>query len=182
MHVIMVEVETSCVANSGADLQWREFAVEGICTLPRAAVRSPGTNHPSCTPPALLKILSSASTFYVFECLPLSKEPQTWNIATNHVTIFHSPFSSFTLHPPLKALFGLKPFVAPARRNLSLHCVFSTVFDHGRLSTVFYAVFTAGTFQQCILYFIFCSEFPAQAFVFRASILCQIIFHSPCSK
>ena len=136
-------------------------------------------------PPLLHTPSTSENSFIGINILCFWMPPfiQSHKLETlQQITSQYSPYSSFTLHSALKALFGLKPFVAPARRNLSLHCVFSTVFDHGRLSTVFYAVFTAGTFQQCILYFIFCSEFPAQAFVFRASILCQIIFHSPCSK
>ena len=44
------------------------------------------------------------------------------------VTIFYSPY--FIHPPPLKALFGLNPFVPLAERNLSLHCVFLTGFDH----------------------------------------------------
>ena len=79
-----------------------------------------------------------------------------------------------TLPPPLKALFGLKPFVALARRNLSLHCVFSTVFDHSSLDRIL-------CWDISAVYFIFCSEFPAEAFVsgasIRGQILCQIIFY-----
>ena len=91
-------------------------------------------------------------------------------------TCHNIPFGLLNTHhpPPLKALFGLKPFVALARRNLSLHCVFSTVFDHSSLDRIL-------CWDISAVYFIFCSEFPAEAFVsgasIRGQILCQIIFH-----
>ena len=172
--VILVEVQTSFVANSGKEAHWRKFALEG------AAAWSPGTQRPSRTLPALLQNLSSRTNQYwlpfIFKCLlrrqieTLQRNGSQYSILLTH----HSPST------PSQPYLASNPLCAWPRATWASIVYFLLYLIPG-LSTVFYVVFTDETFQQCILYFIFCSKFPALAFVFGASIrghiLCQIIVH-----
>ena len=158
--VILVEVQTSFVANSGKEAHWRKFALEG------AAAWSPGTQRPSRTLPALLQNLSSRTNQWWLAFIFSLTEATNWNIATKQVTIFHSPYSSLTLHP-FPALFGLKPFVRLAPRNLSLHCVFSTVFDPRSLDRILCCIYG---WDISAVYFVFhiLREVPSTGFCVRS--------------
>ena len=180
----MVEVETSCVANSGADLQWRKFwgrfAVEGICTLPRAAVRSPGTNHPSCTPSPLLKILSSASTFYVFECRPLSKAT---NLKHCNKSRHNIPFPLLIVHPPAtpQSLIWPQTLCGPGPAQLEPPlCIFYCIWSRPSLDRILCCIYS---WDISAVYFVFhillrvpSTGFCVQSLYFMPNHLSQSMF------